>query len=103
MLRVRASRLRLRLRRPRPDGVFSQSAPSAHPHSVDPHRRIRCARTTVVTAIAASIACGTKTCRRRKPLDAGMIGRQGVFQIEDGPKRTALENLRAAGAQQAHN
>ena len=82
---------------------LSQSAPSAHPHSVDPHRRIRCARTTVVTAIAASIACGTKTCRRRKPLDAGMIGRQGVFQIEDGPKRTALENLRAAGAQQAHN
>jgi hypothetical protein len=60
------------------------------------------ARTTVVTAIAASIACA-KTCRRRKPLDAGMIGRQGVFQIEDGPKRTALENLRAAGAQQAHN
>ena len=53
--------------------------------------------------IAASIACGTKTCRRGKPLVAGMIGRQGVFQIEDGPKRTALENLRAAGAQQAHN
>ena len=32
-----------------------------------------------------------------------MIGRQGVFQIEDGPKRTALENLKAAGKQQAHN
>ena len=32
-----------------------------------------------------------------------MIGRQGVFQIEDSPKRTALENLGAAGAQQAHN
>jgi hypothetical protein len=32
-----------------------------------------------------------------------MIGRQGVFQIEDGPKRTALENLETAGAQQAHN
>ena len=32
-----------------------------------------------------------------------MIGRQGVFQIEDGPKRTALENLKTAGAQQAHN
>jgi hypothetical protein len=31
-----------------------------------------------------------------------MIGRQGVFQIEDGPKRTALENLKAAGAPQAH-
>jgi hypothetical protein len=44
-----------------------------------------------------------KTCRRRKPLDAKMIGRQGVFRIEDGPKGTALENLRAAGAQQAHN
>jgi hypothetical protein len=53
--------------------------------------------------IAASIDCGTKTCRRRKPLDAGMIGRQGVFQIEGGPKRTALENLSGAGAQQAHN
>ena len=65
---------------------------------------------TVITAgqtrekpIAASTACGMKTCRRRKPLDAGMIGRQGVFQIRDGPKRTALENLKAAGAQQAHN
>jgi hypothetical protein len=44
-----------------------------------------------------------KTCRRRKPLDAGMIGKQGVFQIKDGPKRTALENLKTAGAQQAHN
>jgi hypothetical protein len=32
-----------------------------------------------------------------------MIGRQRVFQIEDGPKRTALENLKAAGAQRAHN
>jgi hypothetical protein len=32
-----------------------------------------------------------------------MIGRQAVFQIEDGPKRTALENRSAAGAQQAHN
>ena len=32
-----------------------------------------------------------------------MIGRQGVFQIEDGPKRTALENLKTADAQQAHN
>ena len=31
------------------------------------------------------------------------IGRQGVFQIKDGPKRTALENLKTAGAQQAHN
>jgi hypothetical protein len=68
------------------------------------------ARMTVITAgrareppIAASIACGMKTCPRRKPLDAGMIGRQGVFQIRDGPKRTALENLKAAGAQQAHN
>ena len=29
-----------------------------------------------------------------------MIGRQGVFQIEDGPKRIALENLKAADAQQ---
>jgi hypothetical protein len=74
--------------------------------SVDPHRRIRCARTTVVTArqtrkklIAASIARGMKTCRRRKPLDARMIGRQ----VKDGPKRTALENLETAGAQQAHN
>jgi len=53
--------------------------------------------------IAASLACGMKTCRRRKPLDAGMIGRQGVFQIRDGSKRTALENLKAAGARQAHN
>src|ERR1700722_12696544 len=53
--------------------------------------------------IAASIARGMKTCRRRKPLDAGMIGRQGVFQIKNGPKRTALENLKTAGAQQAHN
>ena len=32
-----------------------------------------------------------------------MIGRQGVFQIKDGPKRSALENLETAGAQQAHN
>ena len=32
-----------------------------------------------------------------------MIGRQGVFQIKDGPKRTGLENLKTAGAQQAHN
>ena len=32
-----------------------------------------------------------------------MIGRQRVFQIKDGPKRTALENLKAAGARQAHN
>jgi hypothetical protein len=61
---------------------------------------------TVVTArqtrkkpIAASIARGMKTCRRRKPLDARMIGRQ----VKDGPKRTALENLETAGAQQAHN
>ena len=68
------------------------------------------ARATVVIArqtrrrpIAGSIARGMKTCRRRKPLDARMIGRQGVFRIEDGPKGTALENLRAAGAQQAHN
>lgn len=68
------------------------------------------ARATVVIArqtrrrpIAASIARGMKTCRRRKPLDAGMIGRQGVFQIKNGPKRTALENLKTAGAQQAHN
>jgi hypothetical protein len=44
-----------------------------------------------------------KTCRRRKPLDAGMVGRQGVFQINDGPKRIALENLETAGVQQAHN
>jgi hypothetical protein len=49
--------------------------------------------------IAASIARGMKTCRRRKPLDARMIGRQ----VKDGPKRTALENLETAGAQQAHN
>ena len=68
------------------------------------------ARATVVTAgrpreplIAASIARGMKTCRRRKPLDAGMVGRQGVFPIDDGPDRTALENLKTAGAQQAHN
>jgi hypothetical protein len=40
-----------------------------------------------------------KTCRRRKPLDARMIGRQ----VKDGRKRTALENLETAGAQQAHN
>jgi len=40
-----------------------------------------------------------KTCRRRKLLDARMIGRQ----VKDGPKRTALENLETAGAQQAHN
>ena len=26
---------------------------------------------------------------------------QGVFQIKDGPKRSALENLKTAGAQQA--
>jgi hypothetical protein len=52
---------------------------------------------------AASVARGMKTCRRRKPLDARMIGRQRVFQIKDGPKGTALENLKAAGAQQAHN
>ena len=73
--------------------------------------RSGCARTTVITArrtrtppIAASIAPGMKTtCRRRKPLDATMIGRQGVFQIRGRPKRTALENLKAAGAQQAHN
>jgi hypothetical protein len=32
-----------------------------------------------------------------------MMGRQGVLPIKDGPKRTALENLKAAGAQQAHN
>jgi hypothetical protein len=32
-----------------------------------------------------------------------MVGRQGVFQINDGPKRTALENLETAGVQQAHN
>ncbi len=32
-----------------------------------------------------------------------MIGRQGVFQIKDGPEKTALENLKTAGAQQAHN
>jgi hypothetical protein len=51
----------------------------------------------------SSIAGGMRTCRRRKPLDARMIGRQGVFQIEDGPKRTALGNLKTAGAQQAHN
>jgi hypothetical protein len=38
-----------------------------------------------------------KTCRRRKPLD------ERIFQIKDGPKRTALENLKAAGAQQARN
>ena len=70
----------------------------------------RAPRAAVVTArqtrrkpIAASIARGMKTCRRRKPLDARMIGRQGVFQIKDGPKRTALENLKTAGAQQAHN
>jgi hypothetical protein len=68
------------------------------------------ARATVVTPrqtrkkpIAASIARGMKTCRRRKLLDARMIGRRGVFQIKDGPKGTALENLKAAGAQQAHN
>ena len=68
------------------------------------------ARAAVVTArqtrkkpIAASVARGMKTCRRRKPLDGRMIGRQGVFQIKDGPKRTALENLKTAGAQQAHN
>ena len=63
------------------------------------------ARATVVAArqtrrrpIAASIARGMKTCRRRKPPDAGMIGRQGVFQIKNGPKRTALENFKTAGA-----
>jgi hypothetical protein len=45
------------------------------------------AKATVVTArqtrrrpIAASIARGMKTCRRRKPLDAGMIGRQGPIR-----------------------
>jgi hypothetical protein len=81
-----------------------------------PHRRIRCARPTAGgrrerqndgrnsetnrnKPIAASIARGMKTCRRRKPLDARMIGRQ----VKDGPKRTALENLETAGAQQAHN
>jgi len=68
------------------------------------------ARATVVTVrqtrkkpIAASVARGMKTCRRRKLLDGGMIGRQGVFQIKDGPKRNALETLETAGAQQAHN
>jgi len=53
--------------------------------------------------VASAMARGTKMCRRRKPLDARMIGRQGVFQIRDAPKGTALENLKAAGAQQAHN
>ena len=57
-------------------------------------------RCTISAAIGAR---GMKTCRRRKPLDARMIGRQGVFQIKDGPKRTGLENLKTAGAQQAHN
>ena len=32
-----------------------------------------------------------------------MIGRHGFLQIKDGPKRSALENLETAGAQQAHN
>ena len=27
---------------------------------------------------------------------------QGVFQIKDSPKRSALENLKTAGMQQAH-
>jgi hypothetical protein len=63
-----------------------------------------CCKRGAAQPIAASIAFGTKTCRRREPLVAGMIGRQGVFQIEDGPKRTALGNLETAGAQQqAHN
>jgi hypothetical protein len=47
----------------------------------------------------SSVACGMKTCRRRKPLDARMIGRQ----VKDGPKRSALENLETSDAQQAHN
>ena len=58
------------------------------------------ARATVVTArqtrrtpIAASVAHGMKACCRRKPLDGRMIGRQGVFQSKDRPKRSALENL----------
>jgi hypothetical protein len=80
---------------------LSQSTPSARPHSIDPHRRIRWrqnddrnSEANPQEAIAASIARGMKTCRRRKPLDAGMIGRQGVFQIKNGPKRTVLENLK---------
>jgi hypothetical protein len=32
-----------------------------------------------------------------------MIERQGVFEIKDGPKRSALENLETTCAQQAHN
>jgi len=89
--------------------------------SVDLRLRVRCVRTTSggrserqndghnsqasprATHRSLHRLRGMKTCPRRKPLDAGMIGRQGVFQIRDGPKRTALENLNAAGAQQAHN
>jgi hypothetical protein len=80
------------------------------PWSPDGRRTAASARATVITArqtprkpIAGSIAGGMRTCRRRKPLDARMIERQGVFQIKDGPKRIALENLETAGVQQAHN
>src|SRR5260370_39878888 len=72
--------------------------PSAHSLRPPNSRRTAAsARTTVVTArqirkkrIAASVARGMKTCRRRKPLDARPIGRQ----VKDGPERTALENLK---------
>jgi hypothetical protein len=80
--------------------IGASAAPAQQP--ADPRERQSDGRNSEANRkkpIAAFIARGMKTCRRRKPLDARMIGRQ----VKDGPKRTALENLETAGAQQAHN
>jgi len=55
----------------------------------------------LVLATLSYVASSTRKAAR--PGRIRMIGRHGVFEIKDGPKRTALENLKAAGAQQAHN